>query len=98
MLRSVLHPKNAYMTILRAALSQLYGKAEGYTLQDLPDIIMERKIELCQQLLEVLDVIEPGLSRIRGIFFNIEITILISNTAICVITQNNSKNLTKHSK
>lgn len=64
--RSVLHPKNAYMTILRAALSQLYGKAEGYTLQDLPDIIMERKIELCQQLLEVLDVIEPGLSRIRG--------------------------------
>ncbi|XP_050298383.1 SET domain-containing protein SmydA-8-like [Anthonomus grandis grandis] len=65
--KSVLHPKNAYMTILRSALTQLYGKAEGYTLEDLPDIILERKIELCQQLLEVLDVIEPGMSRIRGI-------------------------------
>ncbi|CAG9767303.1 unnamed protein product [Ceutorhynchus assimilis] len=65
--RSVLHPKNAYMTILRSALTQLYGKAEGYTLEDLPDIILERKIELCHQLMEVLDVIEPGLSRIRGI-------------------------------
>lgn len=65
--RSVLHPKNAYMTMLRAALSQLYGKAEGYTLEDLPDLILERKVELCNQLLEVVNVIEPGHSRIRGI-------------------------------
>ncbi|XP_066259823.1 SET domain-containing protein SmydA-8-like [Euwallacea similis] len=64
--RSVLHPKNAYMTILRSALTQMYGKAEGYTLEDLPDVVLERKIELCQHLLEVLDVIEPGRSRIRG--------------------------------
>lgn len=65
--KSVLHPKNAYMTILRSGLIQLYGKAEGYTLEDLPDIILERKVELCYQLLEVLDVIEPGNSRIRGV-------------------------------
>ncbi|CAH1278442.1 unnamed protein product [Diabrotica balteata] len=65
--KSVLHPKNSYMTILRSGLVQLYGKAEGYSLSDLPDLILERKIELCQQLLDVLDVIEPGNSRIRGI-------------------------------
>ncbi|XP_060522635.1 SET domain-containing protein SmydA-8 [Cylas formicarius] len=65
--KSVLHPKNAYLTMLRSALSQLYGKAEGYTLEDLPDVVLERKLEMCVQLLEVLDVIEPGLSRIRGI-------------------------------
>ncbi|KAF7265712.1 SET domain-containing protein SmydA-8-like [Rhynchophorus ferrugineus] len=65
--KSVLHPKHAYMTILRSALIQLYGKAEGYTLGELPDVVLERKIELCYQLLEVLDVIEPGMSRIRGI-------------------------------
>ncbi|CAH1180294.1 unnamed protein product [Phaedon cochleariae] len=65
--KSVLHPKHSYMTILRSGLVQLYGKAEGYTLDDLPDIILERKVELCHQLLEVLDVIEPGRSRIRGI-------------------------------
>lgn len=57
------------MSILRSALTQLYGKADGYTLEDLPDIILERKVELCNQLLEVLNVIEPGRSRIRGILF-----------------------------
>ncbi|CAH1104725.1 unnamed protein product [Psylliodes chrysocephalus] len=65
--KSVLHPKNSYMTILRSGLVQLYGKAEGYALSDLPDLILERKVELCNQLLEVLDVIEPGNSRIRGL-------------------------------
>ncbi|KAK9893097.1 hypothetical protein WA026_023770 [Henosepilachna vigintioctopunctata] len=65
--RSVLHPKNSYMTILRVALSQLYGKADGYTIEDLPDLILERKTELCYQLLDVLNVVEPGHSRIRGI-------------------------------
>jgi hypothetical protein len=65
--RSVFHPKNAYMTIIRTALTQLYGRAEGYTVEDLPDLLLERKIELCNQLLEVLDVVEPGHSRIRGV-------------------------------
>lgn len=67
--RSVLHPKNAYMTILRVALSQLYGKAEGYSMDDLPDLILERKIELCMELLDVLNIVEPGCSRLRGITF-----------------------------
>lgn len=65
--KSVFHPKSAYMTMLRSSLSQLYGRAEGYTVEDLPDLLMERKIELCNQLMEVLDVIEPGYSRIRGV-------------------------------
>ena len=65
--RSVFHPKNAYMTIVRSALTQLYGRADGYTIEDLPDLLLERKVELCNQLMEVLDVIEPGFSRIRGI-------------------------------
>ncbi|CAH0563390.1 unnamed protein product [Brassicogethes aeneus] len=65
--RSVVHPKNAYMTILRSSLVQLYGNSEGYTVDDLPDLLLERKIELANLLMEVLDKIEPGFSRIRGI-------------------------------
>lgn len=64
--RSVLHPKNAYMCIMRSVLGTLYGKVDGYTLEDLPDLLLERKIEMCQMLLEVIDVIEPGYSRLRG--------------------------------
>jgi len=64
--RSVLHPKHAFLTTLRCSLSQLYGRAEGYTLEDLPDILLERKIEICKDILSVADIIEPGLSRLRG--------------------------------
>lgn len=64
--RSVLHPKHAFMTLMRHSLSQLYGRVEGYMLDDLPDILLERKAELCRDLLQVLNVIEPGYSRMRG--------------------------------
>lgn len=65
--QSILHPKNAYMTILRTALTQLYGRIQGYGLNNLSNLLLERKIELCNTLLEVLDIVEPGLSRIRGV-------------------------------
>lgn len=65
--RSVLHPRHSYNTILRIALSQMYGKVDGYSVQDLPDILYERKAEMCKQLLDNLDIIEPGYTRIRGL-------------------------------
>jgi hypothetical protein len=37
-------------------------------LDDLPDILLERKIEICKDILSVADVTEPGLSRLRGRF------------------------------
>lgn len=64
--KSALHPKNAYMQMMRSGLGTLYGKVDGYTLEDLPDLLLERKIELLQALLQVLDVIEPGCTRMRG--------------------------------
>jgi hypothetical protein len=64
--RSVLHTKHAFLTTLRCSLSQLYGHAQGYSLEDLPDILLERKIEICKDILSVADIIEPGLSRLRG--------------------------------
>jgi len=64
--RSVLHPKHAFLTNLRYSLSQMYGHAQGYSLEDLPDILLERKIEICKDILSVADIIEPGLSRLRG--------------------------------
>ena len=64
--RSILHPKHAFLMNLRCSLSQLYGHARGYSLEDLPDILLERKIEICKDVLSVADIIEPGLSRLRG--------------------------------
>lgn len=66
--KSVLHPKHVYLTSLRHSLLQLYGRAPGYTFFDLPDILLERKIELCRQVLEVVDVVKPGMNRFRGMY------------------------------
>lgn len=64
--KSVLHPNNAFLLNMKYSLTQLYGRAEGYLFEDLPDIILERKIDLCRQILKVADVIKPGYSRQRG--------------------------------
>ncbi|RZF47251.1 hypothetical protein LSTR_LSTR004960 [Laodelphax striatellus] len=65
--RSVLHPRHSFNTTLRHCLVQLYGRVPGYTFDDLPDILLEHKIELCERILEVANVIEPGYSRLRGL-------------------------------
>ena len=63
---SVLHPRHAFLTMLRHSLTQMYGRVDEYLLDDLPDVVLEHKIDMCRLLLQVLDVIEPGYSRIRG--------------------------------
>lgn len=65
--RSVLHPNHFIQTGLRQTLIELYGRVEGYELSDLPDILLERKIELCQNVLGVLSVVEPGKTRSRAL-------------------------------
>ncbi|KAK0087191.1 hypothetical protein PV325_001560 [Microctonus aethiopoides] len=63
---SVLHPRHAFLTMLRLSLSQLYGRVDEYELDDLPDVVLEHKVDMCRLLLQVLDVIVPGYSRERG--------------------------------
>jgi len=78
--KSVLHPRNVYMMSLRHSLVQLYGRAPGYTFADLPDILLERKIELCRQVLETTDVVKPGLNRFRGlILYELHVPIMLYN-------------------
>lgn len=50
----------------RLSLSQLYGRVDEYELDDLPDVVLEHKVDMCRLLLQVLDVIVPGYSRERG--------------------------------
>lgn len=64
--KSVFHPRHALVLQLKHSLAQLYGRVEGYTLDDLPDILHERKMDLCRDNLKALDVVAPGMSRVRG--------------------------------
>lgn len=65
--KSVLHPRHGFNISLKHSLIQLYGRAPGYTFEDLPDLLLERKIDMCRMVLEVADKVEPGLNRFRGL-------------------------------
>ncbi|XP_059471579.1 SET domain-containing protein SmydA-8 isoform X1 [Neocloeon triangulifer] len=61
-----LHPKHAHLTALKHSLCQLYGRVAEYTFEEMPDLLMERKIELCKHMLQIADIVQPGYSRLRG--------------------------------
>lgn len=64
--RSIFHPHHFIQTGLRQQLIQMYGQVEGYEMLELPDVLLEHKIELIRSVLEVLNVVEPGKSRARA--------------------------------
>lgn len=55
------------MICIKNALIELYGHVKGHLLSELPDILLRRKIELCEEVMEILDVFESGKSRARGL-------------------------------
>ncbi|XP_011556296.3 SET domain-containing protein SmydA-8 [Plutella xylostella] len=61
-----LHPTNHLVLQAKLSLIQIYGNQKGYTLSELPDHLLKRKIDLCHELLEISDKIEPGWTRLRG--------------------------------
>lgn len=65
------HPRHSILLSIKHTLAQLYGRVEGYTIDELPDIMLERKLELCREVLSALDVISPGETRMRGNIINV---------------------------
>lgn len=62
----VVHPLHFIQIGLRQSLIEMYGRVAEYELSELPDVMLEHKEDLCRQVLHVLDVFEPGLSRTRA--------------------------------
>ncbi|CAG4960117.1 unnamed protein product [Parnassius apollo] len=64
--KSVFHPRHSILLSIKHTLAQLYGRVDGYGIDELPDLILERKAEFCRLVLKTLDVITPGDSRMRA--------------------------------
>lgn len=81
--RNVLH-KNHYLCLgAKHSLCQLYGRYEGYLIQHLPLDKLKVKEDYCRDLLEVVDVLEPGYSRLRGvIMYELHAPIMIQTTRL----------------
>ncbi|CAK1555582.1 unnamed protein product [Leptosia nina] len=63
---NTLHQTNHLVLQAKLALMQIYGNYEGYTLAELSDELLKRKVDICHELLEVADKLEPGWSKFRG--------------------------------
>jgi len=60
--------KNHYIFLsAKHSLCQLYGKIDGYLINELNLEQLKRKENYCRDLLEVIDIVEPGCSRLRGV-------------------------------
>ncbi|XP_073829110.1 SET and MYND domain containing, arthropod-specific, member 4 [Musca autumnalis] len=60
--------ENHYLLLsAKYSLCQLYGKIEGYLLPDLSLEDLKRKQNYCQDFLKVIDILEPQLTRLRGL-------------------------------
>ncbi len=66
-LEGILHPNHFLMVQLKNSLIDSYGHVKGFLLPELPDILLKRKIELCEEMLNILDVFEKGKSRARAL-------------------------------
>ncbi|KAF4530660.1 hypothetical protein B566_EDAN004899 [Ephemera danica] len=63
-----LHPQNAAVLEVTQALSGLYReKLMDFGPSKAPPALLKRKLELCRSLLQPVEILEPPLSRLRGI-------------------------------
>ncbi|CAG7822316.1 unnamed protein product, partial [Allacma fusca] len=64
--KSIFHTNHYIVLGVKFALCQAYGREEGYTLTELTTESIHRKLQLCQEVLKVLDVLTPGYCITRG--------------------------------
>ncbi|XP_069699803.1 uncharacterized protein SmydA-5 [Periplaneta americana] len=59
-----LHPHHYHLYSVKHSLVQLYGHQQGYQASQLSEQQLERKAEMCRDLLAVTDKVDPGSSRL----------------------------------
>lgn len=62
-----LHRNHYIFLSAKHSLCQLIGKIDGYLINDLSAEQLKSKEDYCRDLLEVIDILEPGNSRLRGV-------------------------------
>jgi len=61
----VLHPNHYHMVTAKHNLLQMYGRTEGFLIQDMTEEQLNRKIELCKENLDVLYKLDPNMIRLE---------------------------------
>lgn len=62
-----LHRNHYIFLSAKHSLCQCYGKINGFLINELSAEQLKKKEDYCRDLLEVIDILEPGSSRLRGV-------------------------------
>lgn len=61
-----LHQNHYLILGVKYTLCLLYGKIPGFMIQNMNDDLLKRKLNICEQLIKIANIIQPGQSRLRG--------------------------------
>lgn len=62
----MLRPNHYLLLSAKYSLCQIYGRIEGYLLPEMSPEDVARKERYCREFLAIIDLLEPGLTRLRG--------------------------------
>ena len=65
----LLHPNNSILIGVKYYLCLLYGNVPDYLYDEIADELIQRKIDLCNELLAIAQILEPGCSKLNGTHF-----------------------------
>jgi hypothetical protein len=61
-----LHPSNAVLALAKYSLCGMYGRMPDYRIPQLSEAQLERKRALCEETIQLLNVLDAGCSTRRG--------------------------------
>jgi len=62
----MLRPSHYLVIQVKEKLAVLYGNIAGYKMSEMSRPMKERKVQLCQDMLDVISVVDPGYTKTRG--------------------------------
>lgn len=94
---NVLHKNHYLLVSAKHSLCQLYGRSSGYLINDLDMMQLSRKEQYCRDILDVVNILEPGNSRLRGIIsYELHAPIMIRITREYESKKLSNQDLRKH--
>ncbi|KAK6630412.1 hypothetical protein RUM43_014757 [Polyplax serrata] len=87
--QNIFHENHYLCLSAMHCLSQIYGKIDGYLINDMTDEQLERKSQICRNLIKIFEKLEPGLTKERGLLLyelHAPLMILLKRKCACKTT------------
>jgi hypothetical protein len=96
---NVLHPNHFYLAEVKMVLCQMYGHFQGQQILDLSDDKVSLKESLCLELLKIIDIIAPGMTRLRAmILYEMQAVMALRSRRLWMANEIDKEELKSHVK